>query len=144
MKSLIKKLLREGLINKSRNKLIRLEIDEVHKPGEYTHENVKLGDLYVLEKNMNEAWNIKGGSKTKDPLEVFQMLDNSKFLLDGHHRVCDYIIKSGIIDKEEILKLEIYSNILQIPTKNSIEALGTKLFNGYIPFIEWLKKINIY
>tara|TARA_R100001015_G_C4627944_1_gene187792 strand:+ start:233 stop:655 length:423 start_codon:yes stop_codon:yes gene_type:complete len=140
MKSLIKKLLREELVNK----LIRLEIDEVHKPGEYTHENVKLEDLYVLEKNMNEAWNIKGGSKTKDPLEVFQMLDNSKFLLDGHHRVCDYIIKSGIIDKEEILKLEIYSNILQTPIKNSIEALGAKLFNGYIPFIEWLKKINIY
>jgi len=140
MKSLIKKLLREELVNK----LIRLEIDEVHKPGEYTHENVKLEDLYVLEKNMDEAWNIKGGSKTKDPLEVFQMLDNSKFLIDGHHRVCDYIIKSGIIDKEEILKLEIYSNILQTPTKNPIEALDGKLYNGYIPFIEWLKKINVY
>jgi hypothetical protein len=111
--------------------------------GEYTHENVMLRDLYVEEKNMDDAWNIKGGSKTERPLEVFQMLDNSKFLLDGHHRICDYIIESDIIDKEEILDLEIYSNILQTPTKSAVEALDANLYQGYIPFTEWLEKISL-
>ena len=111
--------------------------------GNYNFDSVKLGELHIDPINMDDAYNKAKESKykvskTKRNLEVYMMLDGSKFLMDGHHRVADIITK--IYDKKEILETEIKSNILTTPTENYSDALNSKLYHNYIPFNEWLNQ----
>lgn len=114
--------------------------------GKYTFDIIKLEDLYVDPINMSDAYNkaIKSkykASKTKRHIEVYMMLDNSKFLMDGHHRVADII--SHIHNKKEILETKFKAAILNTPTKNYLDALDSKLYHNYIPFYEWLDTTDI-
>jgi hypothetical protein len=112
--------------------------------GNYNFDKVKLGELYIDSANMSDAYNKAKESKykvsrTKRNLEIYMMLDGSKFLMDGHHRVADIITK--IYNKNDILETEIKSNILTTPTENYLDALNSKLYQNYMPFNEWLNTI---
>ena len=103
---------------------------------------INISEIFVNKDNMNDAYNKRLNSKnkvskTKNPLEIFMMLDDSKFLMDGHHRLADYII--NINDKNEILNLKMSANILKTPTENYKIALDSNLYHGYILFKDWLK-----